>query len=137
MLNFSCSISDESTDENKSLVKGKVVELEILYSQLSENHIEMMESDEDDEYEIDKTIYDSEQLKEFLDTLNKDDMKYGILIWLSEVEKKDTCYPIVEKFCIDNDVDLFSQLNCSEEVPPEEDLASWIIQSSKTTYQAD
>ena len=137
MLNFSCSMFDESGEEDKSLVKGQIVDLELEYSMLSENILFINESDEDDEYEIDETIYDSEQLEEFLDTLNKDDYKYGILIWLSEIEKKDTCYPIIEKFCVDNDVDLFSQVNCSQYVPPEEDLAYWKVQSSKTTYSAD
>ena len=107
------------------------------YSKLSENILLFTQSEDDDEYEIDETFFDNEQLKEFLDSQNTEDIKYGILIWLSKIEKKDTCYPIVEKFCIDNDVDLFSQLNCCEDVPPEEDLADWIVQSSKTTYQAD
>ncbi len=79
-LNFSCSVVDESAEEGKSQVKGKLVELELEYSKLSDNILLINESDEDDEYEIDETIYDCEQLKEFLDTLNKDDIKYGILI---------------------------------------------------------
>ena len=80
MLNFSCNVVEESGEEDKALLKGKIVELELEYSKLSENILLFTQSDDDDEYENDETIYDNEQLKEFLDALSKDDIKYGILI---------------------------------------------------------
>ncbi len=80
VLNFSCSISDETSEDGKLLVKGKIVELKILYSQLYENHIEMFESDTEDVYVIDEINYNIEELKEYLANLNEDDYKYGILI---------------------------------------------------------
>ena len=80
MLNFSCSTVDESGEDGKSLAKGKIVELVLEYSKLSENILLFTQSDDDDEYEIDETFFDNEQLKEFLDSLNTEDIKYGILI---------------------------------------------------------